>query len=145
MSLDNHSAVMESLKTSLAEFVPARVVTRTLIVPTQAKSDDLKKGVFCLVVEGGGDFADYVGRAADLGEMNVRVVGFVQVAENATPADVETAELAMLGDLLRWVNVGGVPGLDTVSAGNWICSKQLEHPFGWLVVGADPILTTCAD
>lgn len=134
MSLANHNAVMEALKTSLANFVPGRTVTRTLIDPANAKTQELKAGIFCLVVEGGGNFADYVGRAADLGEMTVRVVGFVQVAEKATPADVESAELAMLGDLLRWINAGGVAGLDTVSAGNWTCSKQLEHPFGWLVL-----------
>jgi len=64
-------------------------------------------------------------------------VGFVQVPESSEPADVERAELALLGDLLWWLNTTAVPGLDVIYPGDWTQSRQLEHPFGWVALGLE--------
>lgn len=134
MSVDNHNAVMNALAASLAAFAPARHVQRSLVDPANETSERLMAGVICLVSDGGGDFATYRGREGDLGKMTVRAVAFVQVAESAVAADVETAEFSVLGDLLRWIATTGTPGVDKVMPGNWAQSKQLEHPYGWLVL-----------
>lgn len=134
MSVNNHNAVLDALVASLAAAMPLRHVQRSLIDPANETPERLQAGVLCVVNEGGGNFANYRGREGDLGQMNVRLVGFVQVAEGTEPADVERAELAVLGDVLVWVNTTAVPGLDTVTPGDWTQSKQLEHPYGWLAL-----------
>lgn len=134
MSVNNHNAVMDAVKVSLAAALPARHVQRSLVEPANESRERLLAGVLCLVSGGGGGFANYRGREGDLGHMNVTVVGFVLVAENTLPADVERAELDLLGDVLTWVNTTGVPGLDVVTPGDWTQSKQLEHPYGWMAL-----------
>lgn len=137
MSVDNHDAVLEAIKTSLAAFLPSRFVQRSLVDPANAPAAKLEAGLICLVSERGGNFANYRGREGDLGTLNARLVGFVKVAEKSEALAVEQAELALLGDLLRWVNEAAVPGLDVCYPGDWAQSKQLEHPYGWLVLALD--------
>jgi hypothetical protein len=134
VTVANHNAVLDAIVASLGAALPKRHVQRSLIDPANVPARTLMDGVICLVSEGGGNFANYRGREGDLGEMNVRLVGFVQVAENSDVADVEIAELALLGDLLTWVSQTAVPGLDVMYPGDWTQSKQLEHPYGWLVL-----------
>jgi hypothetical protein len=137
MSVNNHNAVLDAIVASLAAALPLRHVQRSLIDPANESRERLLASVICLVNGGGGGFANYRGREGDLGTMNVHLVGFVQVAEGSLPADVERAELAVLGDVLGWVNTVGVPGLDVVYPGDWTQSKQLEHPYGWLALALE--------
>jgi len=134
MSLNNHNAVLEAIKTSLAAALPLRYVQRSLVDPANAPAAKLTAGLICVVSDGGGEFANYRGREGDLGVMHVRLVGFVQVGASTEPVAVETAELALLGDLLGWVSTAAVTGLDVIYPGDWQQSKQLEHPYGWLVL-----------
>jgi hypothetical protein len=137
MSVNNHNAVLDAIVASLAAALPLRYVQRSLVDPANAARAQLLAGLVCVVSEGGGGFANYRGREGDLGTMNVRLVGFVQVAEGSLPADVECAELALLGDVLLWANTAGVPGLDVMYPGDWVQSKQLEHPYGWLALALE--------
>ena len=137
MSVNNHNAVLDAIQVSLAAALPARFVQRSLVDPANALASQLLAGLICVVSEGGGGFANYRGREGDLGKMDVRLVGFVQVAEGTEAADVERAELALLGELLVWVSTVGVPGLDVVYPGDWTQSKQLEHPYGWLALALE--------
>jgi hypothetical protein len=137
MSVNNHNAVLDAIVASLAAALPLRHVQRSLVDPANESRERLLAGVICIVNGGGGGFANYRGREGDLGTMNVHLVGFVQVAEGSLPADVERAELAVLGDVLGWVNTVGVPGLDVVYPGDWTQSKQLEHPYGWLALALE--------
>jgi hypothetical protein len=137
MSVNNHNAVLDAIVTSLGAALPLRHVQRSLVDPANESRERLLAGVICIVNGGGGGFANYRGREGDLGTMNVHLVGFVQVAEGSLPADVERAELAVLGDVLGWVNTVGVPGLDVVYPGDWTQSKQLEHPYGWLALALE--------
>lgn len=134
MSVANHNAVLDAIVASLAAALPARVAQRSLVDPANANVAALTAGVICVVSEGGGNFANYRGREGDLGTMNVRLVGFLQVLESSTPADIERAELTLLGELLTWVSTTAVPGLDVMYPGDWVQSKQLEHPYGWLAL-----------
>lgn len=137
MSVNNHNAVLDALVASLAAALPERYVQRSLIDPASAPRASLLAGTVCVVSGGGGGFANYRGREGDLGHMNVTAVGFVQVAESSEPADVERAELDLLGDLLWWVNSTAVPGLDVIYPGDWTQSRQLEHPYGWVALGLE--------
>lgn len=136
MTIVDPNAVLDAIKTSLAVALPARHVRRSLLLDPAAEKDTvITAGVICIVTEGGGQFANYRGREAQLGQMNVRLVGFVRVAENTDPVEIERAELALLKDLLGWLEAPSVPGLDVVYPGDWVQSKQLEHPYGWLTLG----------
>lgn len=134
MSVNNHNAVLDAIVASMGTAMHSRYVQRSLIDPANETAARLTAGVICIVSEGGGKFANYRGREGDLGEMNVRAVGFLQVSPSSTPADIERAELTLLGDLLTWVSTTAVPGLDVVYPGDWAQSKQLEHPYGWLAL-----------
>lgn len=134
MSVNNHNAVLDAIADSLAEALPNRYVQRRLADPGHEPRERLLAGVVCLVSKGGGGFANYRGREGDLGSMATSLVCFLQVEEGSGSADIERAELQMLGELLAWINTTGVPGLDVVEAGDWTQSKQLEYPYGWLVL-----------
>lgn len=138
MSLADPSAALDALAASLAAHVPERTVGRSLIDPQNTKRERLQEGVLCVVLEGGGDFANYRGREADLGVLNVRVVGFCQVGEKDAPAEVERAELALLQDVLGWIHAPSLghygAGVDRVDPEDFALSKQLEHPYGWMTL-----------
>ena len=134
MSLPDYNAVMDAISASLAAAMPTRFVSRNLVDPANAKRDELLAGLLSVVSERGGSFATYRGREAQLGQIKVSVVGYLAVAESTGHADIERAELALLNDLLTWLSTTAVAGLDTVKPGDWVQSKQLEHPYGWLVL-----------
>lgn len=137
MSVNNHNAVLDAIVASLTVALPERYVQRSLIDPANAPRASLLAGTVCVVSGGGGGFANYRGREGDLGHMNVTLVGFVQVAESSEPADVERAELDLLGDLLWWVSSAAVAGLDVIYPQDWTQSRQLEHPYGWVALGLE--------
>jgi len=134
MSLPDYSAVLEAIKDSLTAALPNRYVQRSLKLPSQLPPEQLLAGSLCVVSEGGGGFANYRGREGQQGQINVRLVGYLMVAEGTDPVEIEVAELALLGDLLQWVATTAVPGLDVMYPGDWRQSKQMEHPYGWLVL-----------
>jgi hypothetical protein len=137
MSLATHNTQLDAIAASLAEACPSRYVQRSLVDPGNETRERLEAGVVCLVTEGGGDFANYRGREGDMGTLNARLVGYVKVADDSAPEEVERAELALLGELLDWVATTAVPGIDTMLPGDWQQSKQMEHPYGWLVLSLE--------
>ncbi len=135
MSITDPNVVLDAIKDSLEAALPNRSVRRSLLLDPSSESNAvMNAGVICIVTEGGGQFANYRGREAQLGQLNARLVGFVKVAEKSAPEEVERAELALLTDLLGWLAAPSVPGLDVVYPGEWAQSKQLEHPYGWLTL-----------
>lgn len=132
MSVDNHDAVLDALVDSLSAYLPERYVERSLADPAMLTTQQRQAGFICLVAGSGGEFANYRGREADLGSMKVTLVGFLEVTEGSPKVAIERAELALLGDCLRWLNTVRVPGLDVVYPDTWKLSQQLEHPFGWV-------------
>jgi hypothetical protein len=132
-------AALEAIKDSLAAAMPTRTVQRSLpLDPANLPREQLLAGVLCLVCEDGGDFANYYGREGQLGDMHVSVVGFLQVAEDTEPAAIEQAELTLLQELLDWTgNTGDIDPAASLLPEGWTQSKQLEHPFGWLILRLD--------
>lgn len=130
---------LEGIRASMAAKLPHRVVQRDLVLdPLNHDPAELEKGVICLVGSGGGNFANYRGREGQLGRVLLGVVGFVKVAEDTGPAAVEAAELSLLHDVLDWVRDTGMPRpFDSALPKDWRQSRQLEHPYGWVVLELD--------
>lgn len=129
---------LEALKDSLAAKLPHRVVTRSLIDPAMSKQEEIEAGTLCLVTEDGGEFANYYGREGELGRGNVRAVGFLRVADDSEPVEIERAELAFLAEVLAWVkDPGEQRPVNAVYPLDFNLSKQLEHPLGWFTLLLD--------
>lgn len=138
MSVRTYEQALEAIRASLADKLPQRVVTRSLIDPANASAEDLAAGVLCLVNRGGGDFANTRGREGQLGRGNTFLVGYLKVAEDAEPLAVEQAELALLQDVLDWcTEPGALRPVDAVLPMDWTQSAQLEHPYGWVALRLD--------
>lgn len=129
--------VMEALKDALALSAATRVVQRGMVLdPANIKDGDLTSGVLCVVGQGGGNFWNYQGREGDGGDLDVTVVGFVQVSEKAETVALEQAEFALVEDVLtfcRGIGIASAP-IDAVVPIEWRQSGQLEHPFGWITM-----------
>lgn len=130
---------LEGIKTSMAAKLPHRVVQRSLVLdPVNHDPAAMAKGVLCLVGGGGGNFANYRGREGQLGRVSLGVVGFVKVADDSEPEAVEAAELALFHDVLDWVRDTGLPRpFDSALPKDWRQSRQMEHPYGWIVLELD--------
>lgn len=129
----NHG--MELILNSLQAHLPLRHVQRGLVDPAVAPREQLLAGLICVVAQGGGQFANYLGREGDLGRMKVALLCFVVVEEDTEPVAVEEAEFALLNDLLDWTRYPN--GLGEALPQEWRQSEQLEHPYGWLMLGLD--------
>ena len=133
-----HGQALEAIRAGRAAKLPSRVVTRSRIEPAGASPDDVRAGVLCLVSRGGGDFANTLGREGQLGRVNAYLVGYLLVAEDAEPIEIEQAELALLQDVLDWCTAPGtVRPLNAVYPLDWTQSAQLEHPYGWVALRLD--------
>jgi len=129
------SDTLDGIRDAMAAALPGRTVQRSLVPdPTALDDAALTAGVVCLVTEGGGDFADYFGRRGELGKLQMSVVGFLRVADNAEPKDIEAAELQLLDELLAWCGSGELGPASDVTPQDWTQSKQIEHPYGWLIL-----------
>lgn len=130
---------LEGIRASMASKLPLRVVQRSLVQdPVNHDPSALARGVLCLVSGGGGSFANYRGREGQLGRVALGVVGFVKVADGLPPVAVEQAELDLLHDVLAWVQDTGLPRpFDSALPKDWRQSRQMEHPYGWIVVELD--------
>ena len=129
---------LEAAVASLKAKLPQRVVSRSLVDPANARDEDLRAGLLCLVSKGGGDFANTRGREGQLGRSNAYLVGFVRVDEQEPAAAVEQAELALLQDVLDWCTEPGVVRpVNAVLPLDWTQSAQLEHPYGWVALRLD--------
>jgi hypothetical protein len=129
--------LMAGLQTQLQAFLPDRVVTRSLVADPANLSDSiLTKGQICLLADGGAGFFNYQGREGDGGDLDVVVVAFVSVGEKTETVAIEQAELALKDDLLRYCQsiAFGNALLSALVPLSWRTSKQIEHPFGWVVM-----------
>lgn len=126
--------VMQALQTSLATAMAPSHVERSLVDPANETPARLANGVICIVSAGGGNFANWTGREGELGDMEVKLVGFMQVGAKAKPVECEKLELAMLGKLKTWCQQKHAEPIDCVTPTNYRQSQQLSHPLAWLAL-----------
>ena len=139
IGLNTYDAALAGIEASMQAAMPHRVVQRSLVIdPMNHDPAALAKGVICLVAGGGGQFANYRGREGQLGHAKLGVVAFVKVPEDSKPVAVETAELAVLADVLAWVKNPGMPRpFDSALPKEFRQSEQMDHPWGWIVLELD--------
>lgn len=120
-----------ALMTALAAALPGRTVTRNFLKLGQRQREQLVAGVVSVVGLGESDYATHRGREADLGKLQMVLVGQLQV-DSADPQAVEDAEDEM-ADQIKAFLAGPMPtGVRSCIATGYRQSGQLEAPYGWV-------------
>lgn len=130
--MSDPNGALDAIEASLFAVLKDRHVERGLADPAAVENQKLLDGLVCIVGNGGGSFANYLGREGQLGRMGVVLVGFLRVEEDSKPVDIERAELKLLQELLDWTTHPNNPGLNSVLPLDFRQSQQLEHPYGWV-------------
>lgn len=123
---------LEALKAGLAAAMPARVVTRDLLSFDQRQESDLLAGVLTVVTNREGRYANYRGREAQMGRLNVVVVGQLKLAEDALPSEVEDAEFAFVEQVKDFL--AGILPVEAIDLLETRFSGQMEAPYGWFAM-----------
>jgi hypothetical protein len=135
MSPDLFNDLMDAMKADLAEKLPTRHVERKLIVPAEEKDARLEAGLVCLVTTGGGEFANWQGREAELGNVEFTLFCPLKVpGKSPTSEDVERAELQMVAELLAWAQSTKPDMLGDTVPLRWRGSAQTSAPMGWVIM-----------
>ncbi|MGE0350949.1 hypothetical protein [Hydrogenophaga sp.] len=135
--MSDANGALDAIEASLFATLGDRHVQRGLADPAAADRQHLLDGLVCVVGQGGGSFANYLGREGQLGLMTVMLVGFLLVEEDTEPVAIEQAELALLQELLDWTAHPNNPGLNSVLPLEFRQSQQLEHPYGWVALSLE--------
>lgn len=135
--MSDPNAALDAIEASLFATLSPRHVQRGLVDPAAADRQQLLDGLVCVVSDGGGSFANYLGREGQLGLMRVTLVGFLLVEEDTEPVAIEQAELELLQQLLAWTTFPNNPGVSSVLPLEFRQSQQLEHPYGWLALALE--------
>lgn len=124
---------MNLIKTTLAAKYPARVVTRSLLDFQFRKREELMAGVYSIVSEGEGNYANFNGREAMDGKHGILLVGQFELPETATNEQIEDAEFVMADEIKEFVR--DLPsGLCSLVMKGFRQSRQVDHPYGWIAV-----------
>ena len=121
-----------ALKAGLAAAMPGRVVTRDLLAFDLRQESDLVAGVLTVLASREGRYANYRGREADLGRLNVVVVGQLKLPEDALPSEVEDAEFEFAEQVKAFL-AGALP-VEAIDLQETRFSGQLEAPYGWFAM-----------
>lgn len=124
--------IANAVLTQFAAAKPLRVVTRDLKDFGDRARADLLKGIFSIVSLGEDGFADYMGREADLGTVNLIIVGQIELAESAAPSAIEDAEFSMIEDLKDFCRGALAIPITGLYLKRWRQSGQLDAPYGWI-------------
>lgn len=123
----------EALRAGLQAAMPSRVVTRDFKDFAQRRKADLQAGVVTVIAQGEKGYANYLGRAAQLGTVGAILIGQLQVAEQDPPHAVEDAEFVLAEEIKTFcINPGGALGGLVMTS--FRQSGQMDHPFGWIAV-----------
>lgn len=123
---------LNALKNGMAAAMPARVVTRDFLSFDQRREADLTAGVLTVVSSREGRYANYRGREAQMGRLNVVVVGQIKLAESALPSAVEDAEFSFAEQVK--VFLGGALPVTDIQLQETRFSGQMEAPYGWFAM-----------
>lgn len=126
-------ALVDQIRSSLAATYPLRVVTRSMQDFGDRNETDLAKGIYTLVSQGEGGYANLPHREAMNGRLKLVMVGQILLAEGAAPSAVEDAEFAMVEEIKGFVRALPV-GIDSLLMKGYRQSGQLEAPYGWIAI-----------
>ena len=123
---------LESLKDALAAALPGRVLTRSFLPMARRSLDELQSGVVTLINKGVKDYANYLGREAQLGTLEVVLIGQLKVDDALPSLAVEQAELQLAGEIEAFLRSAMPAGVRDCQANGFAQSGQLEAPYGWV-------------
>lgn len=126
---------LDAIAASLSAALPNRVIKRALMHYTDHSPAELAAGVVTLVSAGEKDYSRNLGMVARDGTQQILLIGHLKVAEDTTGMDIEAAELDLIEDLKTWCRQP-LPGM-ALRLESIQHSRQLEHPYGWLVAYFD--------
>lgn len=127
-------AAKDALVAGLAAALPGRVVTRSWFPLSGRKDEELVQGVVSVVGLGESDFATYRGRSADLGTLDMVLVGQLRVSSQAQPEALEDAEDVLAEAVKGWLNAEDFEApVRSCVARSYKTSGQTEFPYGWVV------------
>lgn len=133
---DTTDSRMDALQTALQSVVDAaathRPVSRDFVPIDQRSADDLRLGVWSLVVVDEDEFAHLTGGQSDTGRLNVVAVGHIQVRDDDPGSALESAELSMVSEIKTLVNSALPAAICGLRLIRWRISGQLSRPYGWV-------------
>lgn len=124
---------LTALRDGLAAALPSRLVTRSFKPLAARAQEDLQRGVLAVISRGEGDYANYVGREAQLGRLDVLLIGQLMLSGDPDGQAVEQAELALAEEIKAFLQAPLPAGLRDCGASGFRQSGQLEVPCGWVV------------
>lgn len=126
-------ATLSALMGGLAAALPAQIVRREFRPLAQCRQEDLEQGIVTLVNRGERGYANYLGREAQLGTLDVLLIGQLKVDDKLSPLAVEQAELTLAEAVKTFLQGPAPAGVVECLAQSFTQSGQLEAPFGWIV------------
>ena len=127
------SAIMNALRSGLAAAYPARRVTRALLDFADRPEGDLLAGIYTLVAGDEDGFPNYRGREGNFGDLQVGVIAQIKVSEQARPDELEDAESVMVDEIKAYTRSVLPAPIDSLVLTAVKRSRQLEHPYGWVL------------
>lgn len=124
---------LDALCGGLAEALPSRLVTRSFLPLALRPQEQLLQGVLTLINRGEKGYANYSGREAQLGKLDVLLIGQLRLAGDPTGLQVEQAELALAEEVKAFLRAPLPAGVRECLASGFAQSGQLETPGGWIV------------
>lgn len=124
---------LEALRTGLAAALPSRLLSRDFVPLARRPQEELLQGVLTLINRGEKGYANFMGREAQLGKLDVLLIGQLMLPGNPTGLDVEQAELAMAEEVKNFLKAPLPAGVRECLSSGFAQSGQLEVPNGWIV------------
>ena len=125
---DRTAALFASMQSALT----TRIIKRSLLHFDAHAAGEIEKGVVMMLSDGESQYSDKLGMTALHGKQGLLMICHLKVSETSAPLAIELAEMALIEEIKDWVRQG-VSGVsfEIESAQH---SRQLEHPYGWVVV-----------
>jgi hypothetical protein len=130
---DRQTAIVASLSAALS----TRTVKRSLLHYDQHEPGEIEVGVVMVISDGESQYSQNLGMAAKEGKHAQLLICHLKVAEDSSSVAIELAEMALIEEIKSWVRAG-VPGMSFEIESSQH-SRQLEHPYGWVVVKLNAI------
>lgn len=122
----------EALTSAMQAAMPRRKVTRDFLDFAQRDAADLEAGVVTLIGSGEKGYANWLGRATQLGTVPFVVVGQIALPEIALPSEIEDAEDLLAEEIKVFCRDPGNALLGGITMSGFRQSGQMDAPFGWI-------------
>lgn len=136
-AIDDIPGKLAALQASLAADLTTRHIYRGCEPYTDRTAGELADGVLNILLDRENDYSTVQGMEAQEGTLSVLLIGYISVDENtAGKPQLQDAEAAFAEEIKGWVKAPGIVGFD-VQMRDVRFSRQLEHPYGWIIVSLD--------